>query len=243
MKRADQLNQSILTVEEIEHRAQLMFDTHQDMGLCRRSELVTVSQRFQAALRRFNKTVYRILPDIDPEVVDPFIVPEYRRESKAGIDKVVGLMNKIHQERFGYRTTSWEQYTSEDLGWVRSGPAQIGALILSPDVENDINETLELDKNVGTDGELRLRPATPADLISVIMQNVIAGEKVVWPYQGSIKALDFSETTVVPNIAKKSALHVVCTDKKLFQFTARPSAAFRQLPETAIHKPKVLQLV
>ena len=65
MKRADQLNQSILTVEEIEHRAQLMFDTHQDMGLCRRSELVTVSQRFQAALRRFNKTVYRILPDID----------------------------------------------------------------------------------------------------------------------------------------------------------------------------------
>ena len=138
MKRADQLNQSILTVEEIEHRAQLMFDTHQDMGLCRRSELVTVSQRFQAALRRFNKTVYRILPDIDPEVVDPFIVPEYRRESKAGIDKVVGLMNKIHQERFGYRTTSWEQYTSEDLGWVRSGPAQIGALILSPDVENDI---------------------------------------------------------------------------------------------------------
>lgn len=99
-------------------------------------------------------------------------------------------MNKIHQERFGYRTTSWERSASEDLGWVRSGPAQIGALILSPDVENDINETLELDKNVGTDGELPLlRPATPADLISVIMQNVIAGEKVVWPYQGSIKAL------------------------------------------------------
>ena len=84
MKRADQLNQSILTVEEIEHRAQLMFDTHQDMGLCRRSELVTVSQRFQAALRRFNKTVYRILPDIDPEVPHNKLGAVYIRRSWLG---------------------------------------------------------------------------------------------------------------------------------------------------------------
>lgn len=224
-------------------RVAAMFTAHRVMGLCRGSEIFTVSCRFNGVLTRFSTEVRRTLIDIDPDSLDPFIVPEYRNESAGGIAEVVKLMDEEQRRRFTDRGPSWQRHSSQELGWTPSGPARIGALVLPSETEDSQGELSMIEERDVSGADLRLRPATPADIVSTIVQNVVSDRASVWPYPDSVRALDLSASTRTLECGRKSALHLIHLGEGVLKFTARPSEALRHLSESEIYRPSVLELV